>query len=224
VAPDEQAWLVDRLRQEREATEQHERYTLLRALTSGRVWLLCLLYLTLVIGMYGFGLWLPQIIEGFTDQSVLAVGLLAAIPYLVAAIGMVLVGRHSDQSGERRWHVAAAAFVGALGLVLSAALQQSPLALVGLSLAALGLWSTLAPFWALPTTFLTGAAAAGGIALINSVGNLGGFLGPNVVGLARDATGGFTGGLVALALAVAVGGLLALAVRAAPAPAGTAGK
>jgi MFS transporter, ACS family, tartrate transporter len=125
---------------------------------------------------------------------------------------MVLNGAHSDRSGERRWHVAGPAFVAAAGWVLSA-YAESPLALLfALALVQAGIMSMLPTFWSLPTAFLSGTAAAGGIALINSVGNLGGFAGPNIVGQLKAASGEFTGGLLAMALTMAVGGLLALRV------------
>jgi ACS family tartrate transporter-like MFS transporter len=159
-------------------------------------------------------MWLPQIIEGFSGLGDFGVGLLSAVPYLAAAVAMVLVGSHSDRTGERRWHLAVPALVGAIGLALSAFLQPAPvLALAALSLAALGIWSAFGPFWSLPTTFLTGTAAAGGMALINSVGNLGGFLGPYLVGAVRSTTQNFTGGLLALALILLLGVVLALCLR-----------
>jgi ACS family tartrate transporter-like MFS transporter len=125
---------------------------------------------------------------------------------------MVIVGAHSDRTGERRWHVAIPAVVGALGLVAVGRASTPGMALVALSVAALGIWSALGPFWALPTTWLGGTAAAAGIALVNSLGNLGGFVGPWGIGVVRDVTGSFAGGLDALAVALVVAGALALAV------------
>jgi MFS transporter, ACS family, tartrate transporter len=141
------------------------------------------------------------------------VGLLSAIPYLAGAVGMVLFARHSDATGERRWHVAVAAFIATVGLVLTGVTVSPVVEMVALTLAALGIYSTLATFWSLPTAFLSGTAAAAGIALINSVGNLGGFVGPYVVGFLSDSTGSFYAGLLLLAALILVAGLLALAVR-----------
>jgi MFS transporter, ACS family, tartrate transporter len=141
------------------------------------------------------------------------VGLLSAIPYLAGAVGMVLFARHSDATGERRWHVAVAAFIATVGLVLTGATASPIVEMAALTLAALGIYSTLATFWSLPTAFLSGTAAAAGIALINSVGNLGGFVGPYVVGALSDATGSFYAGLLLLAVLILVAGLLALAVK-----------
>jgi len=158
------------------------------AFTSRRVWLLCLIYFLLNVGAYGYEMWLPSIVKRFSGQSDAIVGFISAVPYFVAGVAMLLYGRHSDRTGERRGHVAFAATSAAVGFALAAFLRNPWLAMVGLTLAFAGLKSTLGPFWALSTSFLTGAAAAGGIAFINSVGNLGGFFGPFLVGLIKDAT------------------------------------
>ena len=127
---------------------------------------------------------------------------------------MVAFARHSDATGERRWHVAVAAFVGTAGLVLTGLVGAVPaLEMAALTLAALGIYSTLATFWSLPTAFLSGTAAAAGIALINSFGNLGGFVGPYIVGYLSDTTGTFYTGLLLLATLILIAGLLTLAVR-----------
>jgi MFS transporter, ACS family, tartrate transporter len=139
--------------------------------------------------------------------------LISAVPYLAASVSMVLVANHSDRSGERRWHVALPALAGCLGLALSAYFLKNnfPLAaFFALCLAASGIWSTLGPFWSMPTAFLSGTAAAGGIALVNSVGNLGGFVGPYVIGYVKGITGTFTSGLLVLAATLLVAGALAL--------------
>ncbi|MEH2456294.1 MFS transporter [Nostoc sp.] len=210
---EERFWLQERLQLESEHKQRHNSDTLLQALVNPKVWLLSLIYFTLVIGIYGISFWLPQIIKGFSGLSDLWVGFLSVIPYLVGGIGMVFVGSHSDQTRERRAHVAIPAFIGAFGLVLSAYSHQPVTALASLSLAALGIWGALGPFWALPTGFLSGTAAAGSLALINSVGNLGGFVAPYVIGLIKDATNSFTGGLLVMAAGLLVGGILTLVVH-----------
>jgi MFS transporter, ACS family, tartrate transporter len=185
-----------------------------QALTNGKVWLLSAVYFGVVTSVYGVSLWLPLIIEDFSGLGDFAIGLLAAVPYVAAAIGMVLFARHSDATGERRWHVAVAAFIAAVSLVLTGLVGASEfLEMAAITIAAFGIYSTLATFWSLPTAFLSGTAAAAGIALINSVGNLGGFVGPYVVGYLSDATGGFYAGLLLLAALILIAGLLALAVR-----------
>jgi MFS transporter, ACS family, tartrate transporter len=210
LGADERAWLTAQLRAEREHMERGGRHTLWDALLSGRVWLLALTYFSFVIGLYGVSLWLPLMLQAFSGLSDLSVGLLSALPYLAAAIAMVLIGRHSDRTRERRWHCAGPAFLAASGLSIGAVLHSPAGSLLALSVAAAGIWGTLGPFWTLPTAFLSGTAAAGGIALINSVGNLGGFLGPYLVGLLKESLGSFTAGFIALALVLCMGGILAL--------------
>ena len=209
----ERAWLRDTLARENGIKRSRGEYTARRALVDGRVWLLCAVYFGIVTSLYGISLWLPLIVEDLSGLGSLAVGFLGAIPYLAAAVGMVLFARHSDATGERRLHVAVAAFVAAAGLVLTGAVDSAVWGMAALSVASLGIYSTLATFWSLPTAFLSGTAAAAGIALINAVGNLGGFVGPYAVGALSDATGSFYWGLVLLAALVLAAGLLALAAR-----------
>lgn len=206
----EKQWLLARLDAENALKQQSHHYTLVQALTNGRVLLLGVLYLSLTMGLYGIGFWLPQILKAFANTSDLTVGLLSALPYLVAIAGMVLVARHSDKTGERRLHVALPAFLGAAGMALSAAMH-SPVALIAaISLAAIGIWGAIGTFWTLPTAFLSGTAAAGGIALINSIGNVGGFASPYAIGLVRGSSSSFTGALLLLSASLAIGGTLAL--------------
>ena len=215
LTPPEQAWLEDTLAAERRALEQTHRLTLWQALTHARVWRLCLLYFSTIISFYGVAFWLPQIVKSFSGLSNAAASLISALPYLAASVGMVLVARHSDRSGERRRHVAVPAFAAAVGLIVGALVQRHPaFAFLALCLAATGIWSTLGPFWSLPTAFLSGTAAAGGIALINSVGNIGGFVGPTVVGFLKERTHRFESGLFVLAASLVVAGVLALSLRA----------
>lgn len=187
------------------------------AFLSSRVWLLCLLYFLLNVGGYGFEMWLPSIVASFAGSRGLSVGVLNAIPYAVAAAAMFAVGTHSDRSGERRWHVAGSAFTSAVGFAFSAHLQNPYLALAALAVAFAGLKAALGPFWALGTSFLSGTAAAGGIALINSVGNLGGFVGPTLVGVVQDRTGSSVIALLCMGGALLAMGALALSIPVAPA-------
>lgn len=215
--PEDASWLNSEERmllQARLALERKERQskdTLRAALSSGTVWLLAVLYFAIVFGHYGIALWLPQILKGFGGLSDLRVGMLSAVPFLTAAIIMVAVAKHSDSKNERRWHLALSAFVGAIALMGSAAARSPCASLLTISIAAAGVSSTAGPFWTLPAEFLGGIAAAGGIALINSMGNLAGFVGPSVVGLIREGTGSFAGGLLAMAAAVMIAGAIALA-------------
>jgi ACS family tartrate transporter-like MFS transporter len=208
--PSERTTLTAQLALERESGRSH--HTLRAALSSGNVWLLAMLYFAIVFGHYGIALWLPQILKGFGGISDLRVGMLSALPFLTAAIVMVMVARHSDSNGERRWHLGLSAIGGAIALVLSAAARSQWVSLLTISIAAAGVSSTAGPFWTLPAGFLDGTAAAGGIALINSTGNLAGFIGPSVVGLIRQMTGSFAGGLLTMAVAVMMAGVIALAM------------
>ena len=213
LEPEERGWLRGALERENRIKSEHGEYTTRQALTNGKVWLLSAIYFGVVTSVYGVSLWLPLIIEDLSGFGTFAVGLLGAIPYLAGAVGMVLFARHSDATGERRWQVAVAAFIATVGLVITGATASPVVEMAALTLAALGIYSTLATFWSLPTAFLSGTAAAAGIALINSVGNLGGFVGPYVVGFLSDSTGSFYAGLLLLAALILVAGLLALAVR-----------
>ena len=195
LEPAERDWLTAKLLEEDVAASGSSHAAFLPALRSGRLWLLACLYFSIIITFYGVTFWLPQILQALSGSSDLQVAFLSALPYIVAAVGMVIVARHSDRTGMRAGLVAMSSLVGAAGFA-AAALVDSPVAsLVALSVAALGVWGTLGPFWAMPPTFLRGAAAAGGIATINSVGNIGGFVGPYFVGYVRDVTGDFSAGL-----------------------------
>lgn len=212
----ERAWLIETLETE-QRTAHGTRHDLRGAFASGRLWLLGVVYFCLVLAFYGVSFWLPQIVQSLGTRPSWTVALIASVPYVAAALGMVVVGAHSDRTGERRWHVAGPALVGALGFVAAATLPPSVVpSLTALSLAAVGIWGALGPFWALPTAFLRGSAAAGGVALVNAIGNIGGFVGPTVVGYARDATGNFSAGLWVLAAGLVAGALLTLALPAAP--------
>jgi ACS family tartrate transporter-like MFS transporter len=171
--------------------------------------LMCAVYFAVVVGLYGITFWLPQIVQsmGFSNR---AVGVIVMLPYAVAVVAMVAWGAHSDWTGERIFHVALASLLGAAAFGLSAVLQSPLLVLIALALAAIGVCSVLGPFWALPPLFLSGTGAAAGIALINAVGNLGGFIGPYAVGWALQETGGYGGGMAMLALSMTVGAGLVL--------------
>jgi ACS family tartrate transporter-like MFS transporter len=211
LTADERKWLIARMEADRAASVTgHDSSSLKAALLSPRVWYFGLLYFTIVVGFYGITFWLPQILKNLSGMSDLRVGVISAVPYVIAAIAMVLIAGSSDRAAERRWHVAIPSFVAAVGLILSAATRDPVLSLAALSLAAAGIWGALGPFWSLPTAFLTGAAAAGGIALINSLGNLGGFLSPMLIGEIRARTGSFSLALFVLAAAPLLTGVLVL--------------
>ena len=211
LAADEKRWLVQMLAEERRGHPDHTR-TVTGALTDPRVLALCICYFGVEIGLYGVIFWVPQIFgdAGFAAASL---GVLVAIPYGVAAIAMVWWCQHSDRLNERVWHVAAAAAVAFLGLASSAYLDRSPvLSIVAITAGAAGTLSILPIFWTLPAAVLRDAPAAGAIALINALGNAGGFVGPFIVGWIRNATGKFSLGLLTVAGCVLMTGLLVLLV------------
>jgi D-galactonate transporter len=189
--------------------KQHQHMPLAQMFSNGKVWLLALVYFLFVMGLYGVSFWLPQLVKNSGIDDVFTIGLLTAIPYFVAAVVMVLAARHSDRSGERRWHAAVAALAGALGLIVATVYSDNTVvAMAALSVATAGILSTFPIFWSLPTAMLGGAAAAAGIALINSVGNLAGFVSPYLVGAIKDATHSTANGIYLLAASLVAGAVL----------------
>ncbi|HET7887340.1 MAG TPA: MFS transporter [Bradyrhizobium sp.] len=184
-------------------------HRLIDALTSGKVWLLAIINFSLLGGIYGIYFWMPQIVKDLGVKDVFLNGVVTSVPFAVACIIMIAVGRSSDRMRERKWHIIGSAMVGALGLIGGASLTATPaLALASLSLAFGGGMAALTVLWVLPSALLTGAANAGGLALMATVGNLGGYVAPYVVGLAKEATGRTDYGLYLMAAVMIVGGLL----------------
>jgi D-galactonate transporter len=216
LATDERAWLVERLAAERRVREQERNFSVREALFDGRVWMLSFVYFGVVACNYGFSFFLPTIVKGF-GLSNLQTGFVTAIPYLVGTIALVLWTRRSDRVGERKYHTAAPMFLAVLCIAVSTQLDDPYAKMLALSLAGVGIFAALPMVWTLPTAFLSGSAAAGGIAVINSVGNLSGFAGTYAVGYIKQATGSFTGGLLTLAGAGVVGLVLVLMLRHDPA-------
>jgi len=187
-------------------------------LTSGSVWLLSLCYFGVSTTMYGVTLWLPSTIRSLAGLSDLAIGAVAAVPYVLTAVAMVWVGLHSDRSGERRWHTALAAFIGSASLALAASGKSALVVVGGMSLGMMGAEAMVGPFWAMATSRMKGSTAAVAIAVINSLANLGGYFGPWILGLVRSANGGFAGGLLAIAIVLALSGAAALILKSSSAP------
>jgi len=180
-----------------------------------RVWLMSWIYFACVMGMYGLTFWMPTLVKAAGIRNVLNVGLITAIPYTVATIAMVLLGRSADRKRERRWHLAIPMIAGGGALAGSAlAGSHAVLAVFFLSIAAAGVISSTTLFWSLPTAFLSGAAAAAGIAAVNSVGNLGGFVSPYMVGWLKDLTHSYAAGMYVLALILIAGAATVLTVPA----------
>ena len=210
LTPPERATLVACLNEDA-GSQRHE--TTRGALSNGRTWRLAIVYFTIPVTLYGIGFFLPQMLKTASGSSDFVVGLLSALPYTAGAIAMVIVGRHSDRTGERRWHVLVPALVSATGLALSTMSTGIAWTVVTLSIAMLGLASMFGPFWALTTSTMGGVGAAASIALVNSVGNTGGFVGPYLLGAINDATHSFALGLLAIAAMLAAGAALVLFVR-----------
>jgi ACS family tartrate transporter-like MFS transporter len=208
---DERAWLDQRLTEERTRIEQKKKLSLREALTDSRVLMLSMVYLTIVTATYGITFFLPLIVKahGFSNMDT---GLITAVPYVVGVIGLIFWSRSSDLTSERRWHYIIGALVAAVGFV-GVGLGISPvISLISMSVAAVGLYGCKPPLWAVPSQFLSGTAAAGGIALMNSIGNLGGFIGPYIVGWIRESTQSYEAGLYFLAACAAASAVIALFV------------
>ncbi len=209
----EKSWLARALADERQGAglRQHSRFR--TAILDLRVWVFALIYFSTVIGLYGITMWLPQILKGYGGLSNFQTGLLAMVPYTLAALAMYLWGVHSDTTGERTWHVAIPALLGGVGLTASALLSNNPtLGFIALTVAAIGIYVVIPVFWTLPTAALRGTAAAGGIALINAVGNIGGYAGPALIGYVRETTQSYAYALLTLAAFAFLAGILTIAI------------
>lgn len=223
LEPAERDWLQKEMDVEHAETGRRYHYPLRKALTQPRILALAFVYFGIVYGLYAVGFFLPTIIAGFqqtfnTNYSVIEQGFIVAIPYVFGAIAMYFWARHGDRTRERVWHVAIPAIIGGIAIPIALYLQSPFTTMVAVTICAMGICSALPTFWPLPTTFLTGAAAAGGIALINSLGNLAGFVGPYVTGWLTDLTGTPKAGLWVVGAFMIAAGLTALALKAAPVP------
>lgn len=185
------------------------------AFSDWRVWALSFVYLSITFSLYGVNFWMPTIVQelGISKTDFLRVGLITMIPWGLAGVAMVLVGSSSDRTGERRWHVAGSLLVTSAGLAMLAFVGHAPIPnVVALSIVSCGVLSVIATFWSIPTAFLRGTAAAAGIAWINSIGNLGGHFGPDLIGRIRTATGSASGAFLTLAGIAVAGAIMTLVV------------
>ena len=201
---DEKKWLQTRLDAERVTRESHFNLSWFKSAFNLRVVALGVVYMALNIPQYGLSFFLPQIVKAFGVTNVEA-GFITALPYIVGGIGMIFWGRHSDKTGERIWHCVIPFIAMVIGLGLAAMIADPTAKIAVLCIAAWGFFSILPIFWTLPTAFLSGAGAAAGIAAVNSIGNLGGYFGPQVFGLLKTNTGGDTASLIFLASSAVVG-------------------
>jgi MFS transporter, ACS family, tartrate transporter len=200
LTAEERNWLVTTVAAERRATEAVRKFTLWQALYNPKVLLLALNYFGIVTASLGMLIFIPQMIKSLGDYSNMTVGWLTMIPYTCGAIAMVVWGRISDRMNERRWNLFIGCVFSTVGLIIAAMTMGTWWALVGMSIAAMGFYGSKGPFFAMPPMFLSGTGLAAGIAWINSIGNLGGFFGPWYVGVMKDLTGNYAGGLYGLAL------------------------
>ena len=213
LPPADREWLSATMSAERAQRMATGHADVARSLRSGRVWLLTLVYLLNTSVTYGIFLWLPRMLQDTAGPGV-SVSLYTAIPFMAALVGMVLIGRHSDKTAERKLHVAACAITASIGLFMAIVFRGNLYMLVlAFTICQVGQRSVMSVFWTMPPMLLGGTAAAAGIALINAIGNLGGFFGPTMMGWLRDMTGGYSGGLLVLACGLIIEAVLVASLR-----------
>jgi len=215
---EERTWLLEQLESERLAESPVAQGSFWKVVLSPTIWLLSLVYFGVSTTMYGVTLWLPTVIRALSGLSYFWTGVVAIFPFLVTVIAMVWVGMLSDRSGERRWHTAVPAFAAGASLMVAGYGTSTIVVVTGIGLGLAGAEAMVGPFWAMATSRMDGLSAAAGIAVINSLANLGGYYGPDIIGLFRTANGGFRGGLLAIAGTVTLSGLTALVVGRKPLP------
>ncbi len=213
LKPEEKKWLLDVTQKEKEAKQQVKHYTFAQALKDRDVLILSAGYFCWMFGYYGINMFLPTLSQSMSESlsiSTQGLGWLLGLMYAIAMVAMILVGNHSDKKNERRWHVAACLTTSAIAMIASSYVAESNIILsfVLLTIALCGAFGAYSPFWAIPPSFLTESAAAGAIALINSIGNLGGFFGPYAVGYIRDTTGSFTMSMIFLGISMILSSLI----------------
>lgn len=213
LAGEERSWLLETLERERLSEPPVATGDFWRVLVSGRIWLLSIIYFAVSTTMYGLTLWLPSVIRTISGLSYFWTGIVAVLPFLVTVVVMVAVGARSDKSGERRWHIAIPAFIAAAGLVVAGYGTSTVIVVSGIGVGMAFAEGMCGPFWALVTSSMAGLSAAAGIAVINSLANLGGYFGPDIIGFFRTIGGGFRGGLLSIAAVLVVSGTVALLFR-----------
>ena len=213
---DEKEWLLARLASEQRLEAAVSQRDFWKVLVSLRIWLLSMVYFGVSTTMYGVTLWLPSVIRSISGLSYFWTGAVAVLPFLIAVVVMVLVGMRSDRTDERRWHTAIPAFTAAAGMVIAAYGSSTLVVVTGIAIGMAFAEAMCGPFWALATSRMTGLSAAAGIAAINSLANLGGYFGPDIIGKFRSVNGGFKGGLLAIAAVLIVSGMVAILLGSQP--------
>lgn len=216
LGAEQRDWLLGELDRERAQDARTDPASFWRVFVSGRIWLMSFLYFGVAATMYGVTLWLPSVIRMLAHMRVSLIGWTTAVPYIITAAAMVLVGRHSDRTNERHWHAALCGFIGAGSLFLATHTSAPWLVVAGMSLGLIGAQSMAGPFWAMASSGMSGAAAAAAIAMINSIANLGGYFGPYIIGFVRSSNGQFSGGLLAISSVLCLSSVLALVVAKIP--------
>jgi ACS family tartrate transporter-like MFS transporter len=216
LTPEQRTWLSERVRGEQAAAERRHGLGLAKALAHPTVLKLGWIMFCCQTGSYGLNLWIPQIVNGLGTLTSLQIGFVSAIPYVGASIGMILIGMSSDRSGERLMHIAVPSMIAGAAFITSAFLSSPVPSMIALTVGAIGDLGTRGPYWALPTRFLTGSAAAAVIGLLNACGAIGGFVGPYAVGIVRQMTGSFSGGLIFIAVLLLSASVMAIRLRGTP--------
>ena len=219
--PDQVSWLNDAEKKylteafeaEQARLQKVKKYTVMQAFTDKKVLKLCFIYFMWVIGFWGFNFWMPTVLKSLSGWSTSLLGGAIAIPMTVALVVQIIAGYTSTKTGDKVWHVAIAMFIGAIGLGLSPFAGSPTVALFLICLSAIGIYASMGVWWTVPTTFLTGPAAAGAIGLINSCGNLGGWVGPYMMGFIKTETGSFDLGYFAMALFMLIAGITTLTIK-----------
>lgn len=206
----EKQWLADQYTRDLQRKSAAHSCTVGRALRDPEVLKLCAIYFLWITGFWGFGYWTPRVLQELTHWSPQKVGWMMTIPMALSLAGMVAAGRSASRTGEKRWHGAVPVFLGAAGMAIGAFAKEPLLYFLSVCLAGVGVYGAFGVWWSYPTSFLSGAAAAGAVGLINSFGNTGGYVGPSLFGIVRDATGSFEGAYIGLAASLFLSGLLML--------------
>ena len=210
---DERQWLITQFEEENARKKSIKNYTIWQAFSDREVIKLCLTYFLWITGFWGFGYWMPTVLKSISNWSNLAVGWMIVIPMMLSLFFMLWIGHRSSVTGEKRWHGAIGTFIAAVGLLCGTMSNHPIWAFFFLCVTAIGIYAPFGVWWSYPTTFLSGPAAAGAIGMINSFGNIGGFVGPYITGYLKNLTGGFTLGWIYLAGSLIVSGLLMLTMR-----------
>lgn len=213
LSAEEKTCLTENYEKEREAMQRVKKYSVLKAFHDPKVLKLCLIYFLWVVGFWGFYFWMPTVLKELSGLSTSLLGGAIAIPMMAALIVQLIISKTATITGDKVWHVFGALFVGAVGLTLSPFASNLTIALILVCLSAIGIHAAMGVWWTIPTTFLTGPAAAGSIALINSCGNLGGWVGPNMMAWVKVTTGSFDLGYFIMGGAMLLSGLLVLTVK-----------